>query len=203
MPADLNLVAVAHYLEALDMQAKASHLSALFGGKMPMTMTSPPGGTTLVPTVDILANYFSRVEELQKWVDSVFIPDVLAIAPYYLDYAKIGKGHGNYLAWGVFEDSSYDPKKRLLPRGIIMNSQLKAIDAKPEEVTEHVKHSWYTDSAPLNPMNGVTEPNFTEYDTNKNTHGQRRRGIRASPWRLGHYQGCLLHILRAGRRRLN
>ena len=72
LPADLNLVAVAHYLEALDMQAKASHLSALFGGKMPMTMTSPPGGTTLVPTVDILANYFSVLRNYKNgWIASL------------------------------------------------------------------------------------------------------------------------------------
>lgn len=185
LPADLNLLAVAHYLEALDMQAKASHLSALFGGKMPMTMTSPPGGSNFVPTVDTLANYFSRVEELQKWVDSIFIPDVLAIAPYYLDYAKIGKGHGNYLAWGVFDDASFDPKKRLLPRGIIMNSELKAIDAKPDEVTEHVKHSWYTDSAPLNPLNGVTDPNFTEYNTKKKYTWAKAPRYQGKPMEVG------------------
>ena len=88
------------------MQAKASHLSALFGGRMPMTMTSPPGGSTHVPTVDDIANYLFRIKELQNWIDNVYVPDVLAIAPYYLDYAGVGKGHANFLSWGVFEDAS-------------------------------------------------------------------------------------------------
>ena len=111
LPADVNLLAVAHYLEALDMQAKAAQVSALFGGRMPMTMTSPPGGVTHVPTVDDLKNYLFRVKELQDWVDNVFIADLLAIAPYYLSYAGVGKGPANFLSWGVFEDASFDPEE--------------------------------------------------------------------------------------------
>ena len=167
LPPDLNLLAVAHYLEALEMQAKASHLSALFGGKMPMTMTSPPGGSNHVPTVDDMANYFFRLKELQNWIDNTYIPDVLAIAPYYLDYAGVAKGHANFLSWGVFEDASYDPKKRLLPRGAIFAEDFpKLHDVKPEDVTEDVTHSWYKGTEPLNPSVGVTDPEYTGYDPN-------------------------------------
>ena len=55
------------------MQAKAAQLSALFGGRMPMTMTSPPGGSTHVPTVDDIANYLFRIKELQNWIDTVYV----------------------------------------------------------------------------------------------------------------------------------
>src|SRR3989337_646660 len=124
LPPELNLLAVAHYLEALDKQAQASHISAIFGGRMPMTMTTPTGGSVHIPTVQDIASMLSRLQELRGWVENVYIPDVLAIAPYYLDYAAIGKGPANFLAWGVFDDPSFDGKKRLLPSGIVMDASL-------------------------------------------------------------------------------
>lgn len=168
LPPDVNLLAVAHYLEALDMQAKASVISALFGGKMPMTMTSPPGGVTHVPSVDDMANYLFRVKELQNWIDTVFIPDVLAIAPYYIDWAGIGKGYANFLSWGVFEDASFDPKKRLLPSGVLYAKDFpKVHDAKAENVAEHTGHSWYKGVKSLNPAVGETDPEYSGYDSSK------------------------------------
>jgi len=115
LPPDLNLLIVAHYLEALEMQSEASHLSAFFGGKMPMVQATPPGGVTCTPSVEDISNFLFRLKKIQAWVDNVFIPDVLIVAPYYLDYTAIGRGVGNYLAWGVFEDKSFDPNKRTLP----------------------------------------------------------------------------------------
>jgi [NiFe] hydrogenase large subunit len=123
-----------------------------------------------VPTVEVLAAVLWRIKKLQHWVDSVFLPDVLAIAPYYLKYAGIGKGVGNYLSWGVFEDASLDPKKRMLPRGAIFDGKLEVKDAGPKDVTEFVDYSWYTDdSGKRNPMDGKTEPKFTKMGDKKYT----------------------------------
>jgi len=168
LPPDINLLAVAHYLEGLVMQAKAAQISALFGGRMPMTMTSPPGGVTHVPSVDDLKNYLFRIQELQTWIDGTFIGDLYAIAPYYLDQAAVGRGHGNFLAWGVFEDASFDPKKRLLPRGALFAADFPTLhEAKPEDVMEDTTHGWYRQGKPLNPATGATDPEFTAYDTGK------------------------------------
>ncbi|HEY4485696.1 MAG TPA: nickel-dependent hydrogenase large subunit, partial [Nitrospiria bacterium] len=167
LPPELNLLAVAHYLEALEKQAQASHISAIFGGRMPMTMTTPAGGSVHIPTVDDMANLKPRLLELQHWVDHVFIPDVLAIAPYYLDYAKIGVGPRNFLAWGVFDDPSFDTKNRLLPSGIILDGILKAGEIDEKVVTEDVTHGWYKDGRPTHPSAGVTEPEFTTWDVDK------------------------------------
>ncbi len=165
LPPDLNLLVVAHYLEALEMQAEASHLSAFFGGKMPMIQGTPPGGVTCTPGVEDLQNFLFRLKKIQKWIDEVFVEDVIAIAPYYLEYATIGKGVGNFLAWGVFEDKSFDPTKRTLPMGAIYNWELKRNEVNQEDVREHVTHSWYKDGPALHPSKGVTEPDFTGYDT--------------------------------------
>ncbi len=186
LPPDVNLLAVAHYLEALEMQAKAASVSALFGGRMPMTMTSPPGGVTHVPSVDDLKNYLFRVKELQDWIDNVFITDLLAIAPYYLGAAGVGKGYANFLSWGVFEDASFDPKKRLLPRGAIFAADFpKVHDAKPEDVTESTAHSWYKDSKPLNPAMGETDPVFTGYDPDKKYSWGKAPRLQGKPMEVG------------------
>ncbi len=161
---DLNLLAVAHYLEAIDKQAQAAHISAIFGGRMPMTMTTPAGGSVHIPTVDEVANIMPRLKEIKRWVETVFIPDVLAVAPHYLDYAAVGKGPANFLAWGVFDDPSYDTKNRLLPSGVVMDGKLQALEVDQQTVSEDVTRAWYKDGAPVHPSVGVTEPEFTEWD---------------------------------------
>ncbi|MBI3596464.1 MAG: nickel-dependent hydrogenase large subunit [Nitrospirae bacterium] len=167
LPPELNLLAVAHYLEALDKQAQASHISAIFGGRMPMTMTTPAGGSVHIPTLDDMANLIPRLEEIRHWVDHVYIPDVLAIAPYYLDYAGIGAGSRNFLAWGVFDAPSFDSKNRLLPSGIVMDCSFKAQEVDQKTVTEDVAHGWYKNGPPEHPSTGVTEPEFTTWDVEK------------------------------------
>ncbi len=170
LPPELNLLAVAHYLEALEMQKEASMVTAQLGGKMPMHMSTPPGGTTFIPTVEVVADILWRIKKIQHWVDTVFLPDVLAIAPYYIKYAGIGKGVGNYLAWGVFEDASFDPKKRMLPSGAIFDGKLEVKDAGAKDVKEFVDYSWYSDdSGNRNPMDGKTEPKFTKMGDKKYT----------------------------------
>jgi [NiFe] hydrogenase large subunit len=186
LPPDINLLAVAHYLEALEMQAKAAQVSALFGGRMPMTMTSPPGGVTHVPTVEDMKDFLFRMKELQNWIDNVYIPDVLAVAPYYLDYAGVGKGHANFLSWGVFEDASFDPKKRMLPRGAIFAEDFpKVHDPKPEDVVEHTSRSWYKGTKPLNPAVGETDPEYTGYDENKKYTWAKAPRLKDKPMEAG------------------
>ena len=147
LPPDLNLLAVAHYLEAIDKQAQASAISAIFGGRMPMTMTTPAGGSTHIPTVDEMNNIIPRLEQIREWIDRAFIPDVLAIAPYYLEYAKLGAGPTNFLAWGVFDDASFDPKNRLLPSGMLTGGQLEPQEVDQHAVTEDVTRGWYKDQS--------------------------------------------------------
>jgi len=184
---ELNLLAVAHYLDALEMQAQAASASAVFGGKMPMTMTSPPGGVNCMVDLDLIATFLYKLKKVQAFIDNVFIPDVLAVAPFYLDWAGIGKGHANYLAWGVFDDpASRDPYKRLLPRGAVYASEgLVAQKVGPEMVTEDVTHGWYKNGKPLNPAQGVTEPEYTSYDTNNKYTWAKAPRLNGKPMEVG------------------
>ena len=108
LPAELDLICTAHYIEALTMQSKASEICGLLGGKMPHVMTLVPGGTSFVPTEEKLDDLWSLCHELRDWVAATMLPDTKAIAPYYLPALEFGKGCGRYVAWGVFERPSFE-----------------------------------------------------------------------------------------------
>lgn len=160
--AELDLICTAHYIEALTMQSKASEICALLGGKMPHVMTLVPGGTSFVPTEEKLDDLWSLVREVRDWVKATMIPDTKAIAPAYKAALDFGKGCGRYIAWGVFEDPSFEMSKRYLPSGVI-DENLKLSEVNEDLIKEYVGHSWYVGDSDLNPREGVTEPEYTEY----------------------------------------
>jgi len=158
MPAELHLIAVAHYLEALDMQAKAAQIVALIGGKFPHPMTSVAGGTAFSPNDDRVAMLLYRFKELNDWVHGTMIPDTLAIAPFYAGALDFGGGCGNFLSWGVFNRASLDGKDRYLPSGVLETANgLSVDDADVSKVKEYVEHSWYKSATGLAPINGETK----------------------------------------------
>jgi Ni,Fe-hydrogenase I large subunit len=170
LPPEVNLELTAHYLQALDIQAKAAQALAVFGGKFPYHMSTPPGGVTVIPTVTDVLNYESIMGEVIDFVRNVFVPDTLAAAPYYMDLATFGGGIGNFLTWGVLEDHvSRDPYKRSLPRGAIFDAKLAVEKVSPDDVQEYVDHSWYTPASGdgKNPgsAEATTEPEYTTLDT--------------------------------------
>lgn len=152
---DLNIAAIAHYLKALEMRKKAHEMLVVFGGKMPHSITVMPGGCTEKITVDKMASIVWRLKELQDFVNTAYIPDVLAVAKGYPQYFGIGKGVGNYLSYGVWPMSN-DGSKKLLPAGAFTDGQLNAFD--PAKVSEYVKFSRYKSGSGLHPSKGETDP---------------------------------------------
>lgn len=163
LPAELDLICTAHYIEALGMQAKASQIAALLGGKMPHVMTIVPGGTAFVPTDQKLDDLKALVDELYTWVEATMIPDTLALAPYYQDALSFGKGCGRYGAWGVFERDDFQMANRYLPSGVL-DTNLNLSEVEESKIKEYVGHSWYKGSETYQAPYFVTEPEFTEYD---------------------------------------
>lgn len=168
LPPELDLICTAHYLEALTIQAKASEISGLLGGKMPHVMTLVPGGTMFVPTEEKLDDLWSLVNEIYDWVASTMIQDTLALVPFYEDALTWGGGCGRYVAWGVFEDPSFEMNNRYLPAGVLKDG-LVLEDVNEDLIMEYTGHSWYEpdDVEFRNPRdNGLTKPLYTEYDVN-------------------------------------
>jgi [NiFe] hydrogenase large subunit/hydrogenase large subunit len=174
LPPEANLMAVAHYLEALDWQRQVIRIQALLGGKNPHPQSYVVGGMAMgidpnSPTA-LTTRRLSEITELigqaRDFVDRVYIPDVLAVASFYKDWAGIGAGIGNYLAYGDFpEDDSGDPKAFYLPRGRILGRDLSTVHPVDHTgVAETVAHSWYEyeggDEAQKHPWDGETTPRY-------------------------------------------
>ncbi len=176
LPPEANLMAVAHYLQALDWQRKFIRIHALLGAKNPNLQTYLVGGmtTTLganIPEAVINAERLDLLRDLaasaEEFVQKVYVADVLAVAPFYPEWFKLGEGTSNFMAYGDYPQVSInDTTSLFFPRGIIRDRDLTRVHPfNPEEVTESVAHSWYTyeggDDKPLNPAEGQTHPAYT------------------------------------------
>jgi [NiFe] hydrogenase large subunit len=168
LPPEANLMATAHYIEALRLQAKTARMHAVFGGKNPHLQSLAVGGVTCVAdlTPDRIAEFLYLWKETQDFIKNVYLPDVLAVGSFYKDWGAIG-GTTNFMAWGEFPESAKEPESLFMPRGVIMKRDLKGVKmADQTKVTEHVANAWYKGKDARHPSKGATEPQHGEYDTN-------------------------------------
>jgi hydrogenase large subunit len=177
LPPEINLLAVAHYLECIDWQSEVTKIHIILGGKnphpnflvggvpMPIDMNSDQA-----LNAERLSIIGDSIRKLNDFVDMVYLPDVLAVAPYYLEYASLGEGLGNFLTWGEFPMGDADDLgKFVVPRAAILNRDLKNLvvpdPRDAAKMKEFVTHSWYTysqgNSAGLFPWEGETVFNYT------------------------------------------
>ncbi len=171
LPPELDLICTAHYLEALQMQAKASEVAGLLGGKMPHVMTSIPGGNMWVPTESKLDDLLAMATEVRDWVNDTVLADTVMLAKLYPEVLTFGKGCGRYIAWGVFEgpDWPYGDNyteqmlNRYLPMAVL-DEQFQASDVQENLITEYMGRSWYKGSETYTSPYFVTDPDFTEYN---------------------------------------
>jgi len=167
LPPEVNLIATAHYLEALRQQARTARMHAIFGGKNPHIQSLVVGGVTCAGDLnpDRISHFLYLWKETKDFIDNVYLPDLLAVAGFYKDWGSIG-GTTNFLCYGEFPQSEREPESLFFPRGAIFKrgvDQVQDVDA--EKISEHVKHSWYKGDTPLHPSRGLTEPEYTSMDT--------------------------------------
>ncbi len=171
LPPEANLMAVAHYLEALAWQREVVKLHAIFGGKNPHPMFLVGGvpcaiseqgsggkghggkgrgghqaGTAL--NLVGLQTVQNVIRQMQEFVNQVYVPDTLAIAGFYKEWGGMGEGLGNFLTYGDFPGKSmWDTDSLFIPRGAILNRDLSTVhpvDLHADgEIQEFVSHSWY------------------------------------------------------------
>ncbi|MBI4893566.1 MAG: nickel-dependent hydrogenase large subunit [Acidobacteria bacterium] len=176
LPAEANLMAVSHYLEALAWQKELVKIHTVFGGKNPhpnylvggMASALNMDGDNAV-NVERLNLVKQKIQEAFAIVEDMYLPDLLAVASFYPEWASIGGGLGNYMVYGDLPQRGIeDTKNFLFPRGVILNKNLnEVLDVDPGEasqIQEEVAHSWYKypdGKKSLHPWDGVTEPNYT------------------------------------------
>jgi [NiFe] hydrogenase large subunit/hydrogenase large subunit len=175
LPPEANLMAVAHYLEALEWQRDVIRGHAILGGKNPHLQTYLVGGMAcpVDPNSQQAINMHSisqlrgMFEKAKKFVEQVYIPDLLAIASFYPEWAGLGSGVGNYMSYGDYPTGGrLDPEDLFLPRGIVFGKDLgspQPVDM--QKIREYVAHSYYEyaggDDLGLHPFQGETKPNYT------------------------------------------
>ncbi|MGF1533255.1 MAG: nickel-dependent hydrogenase large subunit [Bernardetiaceae bacterium] len=177
LPPEINLIGVAHYLEALEWQKEVVKVHAIFGGKNPHP-NYVVGGMACSITLDDISginaerlNYVGKIlMDAKNFVEQVYVPDLLAIAPYYLDWGSVGEGLGNFLSYGDLSMGGYrDPAGNKFPSGAILNrdlSKIHEVDLRDEkEIEEYIEKSWYEystgDSSGLHPWKGETKLKYT------------------------------------------
>ncbi len=174
LPPEINLLGVAHYLEALEWQKEIVKIHAIFGGKNPhpnYVVGGMPCSINIdeVNAINIerLSHVKSLLQEAKTFVEQVYIPDVLAVAPYYTDWAGIGGGLTNYLVYGDLPTNGYnDPSSFKFPQGIILNRNLnEVVPFDVNKVEEYIARSWYTygigNEKGKHPWEGETTLNYT------------------------------------------
>lgn len=160
---DLVTTAVYHYLWALEIQAKAKKMAAVFGGKTPFASSIVVGGATFLPNLQAIEDYETLLKEQISFINDVYFPDVVTFGTGPLlpmAQAGVGTGPGNYLAYGGF--GTNDQGATFFPRGVITNLDLSNIrPLNVEQIAEDVRYSWYKESTTgLNPAEGKTEPDL-------------------------------------------
>jgi hydrogenase large subunit len=213
LPAEANLMAVTHYLEALDFQKEIVKIHTIFGGRnphpnwlvggVPCSLNVNDAGSVGAINMTWLNQVDRIIDETIAFIDQVYIPDLKAIASFYKDW---GYGGGlsskNVLSFGDFPDipNDYSNDSLMLPMGAIIDGDLSTVhDVDPrdvEQIQEFVNHSWYTypdESKGMHPWDGVTEPNFelgpnfkgTKTNIEQLDEGAKYSWLKAPRWR-GH-----------------
>jgi len=180
LPAEANLMAVAHYLEALDFQKEIVKIHTVFGGKnphpnwlvggVPCAINLNDTGAVGAINIERLNLVKSIIDQSIEFTEKVYIPDLLAIASFYKGWLHGGGlSSKSVLSYGDIPDRANDhsAKNLLLPRGAIINGDLTKVHEvdlrDPEQIQEFVVHSWYKyadESKGLHPFDGVTEANY-------------------------------------------
>lgn len=161
-----NLIALSHYLKALEMQRLAAQLMAIFGGKQPHPQSLVVGGVTCV--MDILdpsrmGEYLTKFKTMANFVTHAYVADIKMAAEMYATEGSVVKPVGvkNFMA---FQEFMVGRNEYLFDSGYILDGDIsKVFEIDEDKITEEATHSWYADNEPLHPYDGKTNPNYTGF----------------------------------------
>jgi len=178
LPPEINLIAVAHYLEALDWQREIVRIHTIFGGRNPHPNYVVGGVPWPIDLNSDNALNTSRLTEVGRqldmaleFVNNVYYADAILLAAAYRDW-RYGGGLKNYISYGDMPPNDIDDVASYrFPRGAVLDYNLNEVHpvdmVDPKQIQEFVDHSWYTYDGKekpgygKHPFEGETSLNFT------------------------------------------
>jgi hydrogenase large subunit len=197
---EVNLLAVSHYLEALEYQRKVNQIVAILGGKTPNIQNLAVGGVANAINLDNQATLNMEklyqvkdiLDEMQDFIRQVYFVDVCAIGAMYADWLNYGKGVTNYLS---VPDLPLDGKGTRFdfPGGVIMNGDLAHVQEiktfnEPffrENVTESIARAWYDGTWTKHPFEEDTVPKYTPFEDNGKYSWVKAPRFKGAPMQVG------------------
>jgi hydrogenase large subunit len=179
LPPEVNLIAFAHYLQALQYQRYALQVVGILGGKTPHIQNLAVGGVQNAINLDSLGTLnMDRLYQIKFLMDSVipfvqqvYFNDACTLAALYPEWMSYGAGVRNYLAVPDLpvnaQASNFD-----LPGGVIIEGNISspktlytAADTEfRHAVAEDLTHAWYKGKEAQHPWKGETQPHYTDFE---------------------------------------
>ncbi len=200
LPAEVNLLAAAHYLQAFEYQRKANKITTILGSKTPHIQNMAVGGVSNPINPDSedalnferLAYIKAMIDEVGSFIHNVYLTDVTAVAAFYKDWLNYGKGVVNYLSVPEFPVDTKGTQF-LLPGGYIPNGNVGAFepiksfnDALFEDnVKESIKHAWYDGEWDRHPYEEDTVPKYTDFQDDGKYSWVKAPSFKGKPAQVG------------------
>ncbi|MBU2646487.1 nickel-dependent hydrogenase large subunit [bacterium] len=200
LPPDINLIAVTHYLQALEYQRMINDCVGLLGAKTPHIQNLAVGGVANAINLDdqtalnmtTLLRVKHLLDEVQQFINQVYLIDVCAVGSFYLDWAGYGAGDMNYLAVPEFPTDTKGEKFDMLG-GTIFKGDIGGATAIKnfndpyfrDNVQESIAHSWYDGDWQKHPFEETTEPKYTGFDRNGNYSYVKAPRFKGKPMQVG------------------
>ena len=161
-----NLIALSHYLKALEIQRTVAQMMAIFGGKNPHPQSLAVGGVTCV--MDLLnparmGEYLVKFQNIAEFVNNAYYADIVMAAEMYKTEPSVMKPMGvkNFLSHQSF---MIGRDEYLFESGIIKDGDLSRVfEIDEDKITEEATHAWYKDNEPQHPYDGTNNPKYTGF----------------------------------------
>ncbi|MCL1073125.1 nickel-dependent hydrogenase large subunit [Shewanella dokdonensis] len=170
-----NLIALSHYLKALEVQRVAAEMMAIFGGKQPHPQSVVVGGMTSVRDLvnpARLQEWQTKHDIVADFVERAYKADIIMAADAFGAEASVlgGVNVHNFVCSDEFIGAD---GQHIFKQGVILNGDLKNVtDINPDLIAEDVTHSWYKADKPQHPYVGTTIPEYTGFVERDTVYGK-------------------------------
>ena len=153
---DINIGALKHYLEAMEIEKKANQAAAIFGGKFPHSTAIFPGGCTQDARIDHISAYQALIHDVRDFIHGKYLPDLLAVAENFPEYWQIGSSKGGFMSYGLLPFGPEPDSERLLAPGVLLDGRLSPVDF--DNITQDVARARYSSPSGLSVRDSAIVP---------------------------------------------